>query len=194
MLKPVNYGRIRERLASLIRAKGIDIKPWDITPAGGRVRNGTAFEYDGVRWWGRGKVTSFDGLASGMDIDLCGYETMTNCVRYGICLDHFYRDPACSYNVYADVRNDRFQSDLPNSLNFELDKLQEVKLDLQLHPCAVVGCTEIETALHHFMPRSIAATNGIDADDWPHCWLCRKHHALWHKLATPGLLKPGWKG
>lgn len=53
--------------------------------------------------------------------------------------------------------------------------------------CAV--CGKRETEEHHFMPRSIAASFGLDADAWPKAWLCREHHSIWHRLVTPFLGK-----
>lgn len=94
-------GKTRERLASMLREFGLEIESYDLDPAKGRVRNGTAFEYDGVRWWGRGKTKSFFDLPDGMGVNLYGYDTMTNCVKYGIALDHFYRDIVTDWNVYA---------------------------------------------------------------------------------------------
>jgi len=75
-----------------------------------------------------------------------------------------------------------------------LETLREFKTGYENPPCAVNGCGKTETALHHFMPQSIGRAMNIDADKWPHCYLCKEHHIEWHTLVTPGLLKKGWKG
>ena len=44
--------------------------------------------------------------------------------------------------------------------------------------CALVGCHEKGTELHHFAPKHLFE----NADDWPQEFLCKKHHEEWHKI------------
>lgn len=56
----------------------------------------------------------------------------------------------------------------------------------QSEPCSVKGCENRDTELHHFAPRSLFP----DADNWLTGWLCKAHHALWHKLTLTGSYAP----
>ncbi len=51
--------------------------------------------------------------------------------------------------------------------------------------CSVHDCTENGAQLHHFAPTGIF---GPEADRWPVGFLCRRHHAEWHRRVTPGML------
>lgn len=52
-------------------------------------------------------------------------------------------------------------------------------------PCGVAGCTNKGTEYHHWAPRHLFE----DAEFWPTDYLCREHHALWHKTTKTGAYK-----
>lgn len=51
-------------------------------------------------------------------------------------------------------------------------------------PCEV--CQSAGTEYHHWAPRFLF---GDESPNWPGAWLCRLHHALWHKIVTPSMAK-----
>ena len=75
---------------------------------------------------------------------------------------------------------------VPHRLIPDLDSLPIFE-DYSLHaePCAVRGCPEKTTELHHWAPRYLFD----DCEDWPTSYLCTKHHAEWHAVVTPEMAK-----
>lgn len=94
-------GRLRIRLAELLREKGFEISEYDIDPAQGRVRNKSSYETDPVRWWGRGKFKGFRGMSDGLDVTLYGWSTITDCVRHGIVVDHPWNQIPCARDIWS---------------------------------------------------------------------------------------------
>jgi hypothetical protein len=86
-----------------------------------------------------------------------------------------------------------FGGPIPQSpyIKGEMEKFPLIDNEHDL-PCQ--ACGGRYAALHHWLPQSIARDNGLNADAWPTGYLCRKCHALWHKLVTPGLLGENWNG
>jgi hypothetical protein len=70
---------------------------------------------------------------------------------------------------------------LPKSEGWiELPVIQNMLPDSE--PCAVKGCTNKGTQLHHFFPKYLFEY----ADDAPAAYLCFFHHMQqWHKKLTP---------
>lgn len=48
--------------------------------------------------------------------------------------------------------------------------------------CSVFGCHIRATEHHHWAPYHLF---GNDANYWPMSYLCKEHHAEWHKKVTP---------
>jgi hypothetical protein len=68
----------------------------------------------------------------------------------------------------------------------ELPVIENMLPDAQ--PCAVKGCTNKGTQLHHFFPKFLFEY----ADDAPSAYLCFYHHMQqWHKKLTPLMRKNG---
>jgi hypothetical protein len=64
----------------------------------------------------------------------------------------------------------------------------EVVVDNTLgKPCAVDGCTRRGVELHHWAPTTHCERFGDLHERWPTSWLCRHHHAEWHRIVTPDL-------
>src|SRR4051812_8298642 len=78
-------GRIRERLAALLAAKGLVVVPRDLWTQEGGYRHR---HWDLARWgtsdarWEGGKAP--DGTPWGMTVHVSSWSTMTECVRHGI--------------------------------------------------------------------------------------------------------------
>lgn len=51
-------------------------------------------------------------------------------------------------------------------------------------PCEVIGCICCETECHHWAPRHLFRE---ECEYWPHSYLCKKHHAQWHRIVTPNM-------
>lgn len=65
--------------------------------------------------------------------------------------------------------------------NFGIDiESIEIRKDGRADKCEVCGGAGAEW--HHFAPRFLF---GDEADKWPGAFLCRSHHAHWHKVVTP---------
>lgn len=62
-----------------------------------------------------------------------------------------------------------------------IDDLPVIRSYLGSEVCARCGALNVE--LHHWAPRHLFD----DAWDWPTNYLCKEHHALWHKLVTPNM-------
>lgn len=82
--------------------------------------------------------------------------------------------------------NEPFGSALAHAPGWE--NLPTVDSGYRNPPCEVHGCNEPMTTNHHWLPRHMARAAGLTADDWPQAYLCHKHHMIWHKLVTPGLV------
>jgi hypothetical protein len=50
-----------------------------------------------------------------------------------------------------------------------------------LHVCEVCGGKPAQD--HHWAPRKMFGPG--EADEWPHAFLCQKHHSAWHRIVTP---------
>ncbi|HET8707729.1 MAG TPA: hypothetical protein VFM46_15610 [Pseudomonadales bacterium] len=69
------------------------------------------------------------------------------------------------------------------AINAPIDELPIVVNNLAYaEPCAVKGCENIGTELHHFAPRHLFFER---ADYWPTAYLCDAHHREWHDKVTP---------
>lgn len=83
-------GRTRERLAELLKDKGLIVSPYDLWVQEGGYRRST---WDLARWgsndakWVDGKGP--DGEPWGLKVILSSWSTMTECVRYGIDIGKF---------------------------------------------------------------------------------------------------------
>lgn len=74
---------------------------------------------------------------------------------------------------------------LPKTEDWENLPIIENKLP-DSHPCAIKGCTNKGTQLHHFFPKFLFDY----ADDAPTAYLCFYHHMQeWHKKLTPAMSK-----
>ena len=61
-----------------------------------------------------------------------------------------------------------------------------------LEPNICGHCGKPYAQAHHYMPRSIAKKNGLNAEEWPIEDLCDECHGKWHNAVTPGLVKKEW--
>ena len=66
------------------------------------------------------------------------------------------------------------------------DRLRIVESDRPQRECDVEGCGNVGTEIHHWAPR---AYFGHDSARWPKAHLCRVHHAEWHAIVTPALVR-----
>jgi hypothetical protein len=48
--------------------------------------------------------------------------------------------------------------------------------------CEYIGCQNKGSEYHHYAPRHLFE----DADNWGTGYLCKYHHALWHKVTATG--------
>jgi hypothetical protein len=51
-------------------------------------------------------------------------------------------------------------------------------------------CGALEAEMHHYAPRHLFD----DSDEWGTIPLCREHHRIWHKIVTPNMSQPKFKG
>lgn len=82
-------GRLKIRLAELLQAEGFDISEYDLDDPKGYWRSAA----DCYRWEGTGKHPDFEKLM----VIVSSWETMTQCVRYGIEIWHEDGDLANSF-------------------------------------------------------------------------------------------------
>ncbi len=75
-------GRLKIRLAELLQAEGFEFSEYDLRDTKGYYRSSPYSET--VRWEGGGKTKDFGDLR----IVILSWETMTNCVRFGIEVWH----------------------------------------------------------------------------------------------------------
>ena len=67
--------------------------------------------------------------------------------------------------------------------NYDLEKLPIFEnLAKDAPKCDVKGCINIGVEYHHYAPRHLFD----NADDWLTGWLCKQHHAEWHKKTRTG--------
>lgn len=86
--------KLRTKLASMLRAKGLIIEPEDIRPALGHYRSS---RYADVYRWDAWCVTRDFAIPdatypNGIRINLASWDTITDCVRYGFELSNLSGD------------------------------------------------------------------------------------------------------
>lgn len=98
---PENVGAQRIKLADLLRARGFDAAPEKLWWNRGAYAQRTS---DYARW---GTYTTLvrarDGYFAGFPVQLHSWDTMTDCARYGIEVEHMTgsREVAGTYQVHA---------------------------------------------------------------------------------------------
>ncbi len=104
-------GRLRERLAALLREKGMDIDAEDIIEARGWYRSSPYSE--AYRWEARGRAGTLTvenehgrTLAYRPDesVTVMSWDTMGECVRNGFSLSHFSQDLESMIDAHANER------------------------------------------------------------------------------------------
>lgn len=91
-------GRVREKLAALICAQGFFIDAADLRWVDGQYSHVTD---DCERWTGHGKIGTGAALPWDMDAQFYSWDTMTDCARHGIIIEHCHDDPATIFQVHA---------------------------------------------------------------------------------------------
>lgn len=91
-------GRVREKLAALLLAEGIDIDPYDLRWQDGAY---ATVHWDCCKWYGEGKSIGRADCPDGFSVHVSSWSTMTECARYGIELSHDERDLRGTYEISA---------------------------------------------------------------------------------------------
>lgn len=91
-------GRVREKLAALLLAEGIDIDPFNLMWQDGAYATA---HWDCCKWSGHGVSLGRDDCPAGISVHVSSWDTMTECARYGIELSHDSRDLPGTYEVSA---------------------------------------------------------------------------------------------
>lgn len=91
-------GRVREKLAALLLAEGIDIDPRDLSWQDGAY---ATVQWDCAKWFGDGKSVGRSDCPDGFSVRISSWSTMTECARYGIDLSHDSRDLRGTYEISA---------------------------------------------------------------------------------------------
>jgi hypothetical protein len=89
-------GRVREKLAALLLAEGIDIDPYALRWQDGAYATA---QWDCCKWFGDGKSVGRADRPDGFSVHVSSWDTMTECARYGIDLSHDSRDLPGTYEV-----------------------------------------------------------------------------------------------